>query len=91
MTCQYRADYLRAGGFDLSIEGWGKEDQQLYQQHLVQPHMRSVIQPLLAEVEVNSGSVNIHRLFTDTEANNCFSIYTQVCSNSQIVILLSDQ
>ena len=34
MTCQYRSDYLKVGGFDLSIEGWGSEDQQLYARYL---------------------------------------------------------
>ncbi|KAK7116387.1 hypothetical protein V1264_002076 [Littorina saxatilis] len=30
IACMYRADMLSVGGFDLSIEGWGKEDVDLY-------------------------------------------------------------
>ena len=40
MTCQYRSDYLRVGGFDLNIEGWGSEDLVLYQRHLLQSNTR---------------------------------------------------
>ena len=40
MTCQYRADYLRVGGFDLNIEGWGTEDLGLYQRYLQQANIR---------------------------------------------------
>lgn len=40
MTCQYRDDYLRVGGFDLNIEGWGSEDLGLYQRYLQQANTR---------------------------------------------------
>ena len=40
MTCQYRSDYLRVGGFDLNIEGWGSEDLGLYERLLQQSDMR---------------------------------------------------
>lgn len=40
MTCQYRDDYLRVGGFDLNIEGWGSEDLVLYQRYLQQADTR---------------------------------------------------
>jgi chondroitin sulfate N-acetylgalactosaminyltransferase 1/2 len=40
MTCQYRTDFKRVGGFDMdassdhSSEGWGLEDVRLYRRHL---------------------------------------------------------
>lgn len=40
MTCQYRDDYLRVGGFDLNIEGWGSEDLGLYHRYLQQANTR---------------------------------------------------
>lgn len=40
MTCQYRSDYLRVGGFDLNIEGWGSEDLGLYEKLLQQSDIR---------------------------------------------------
>ena len=30
MTCIYRADYLKVGGFNLKIKGWGGEDNDLF-------------------------------------------------------------
>lgn len=30
ITSMYQADYVKSGGFDLSIQGWGKEDVDLY-------------------------------------------------------------
>lgn len=45
MTCQYRADYLRVGGFDLNIEGWGTEDLGLYQRYLQQANIRIIRAP----------------------------------------------
>lgn len=45
MTCQYRSDYLRVGGFDLNIEGWGSEDLGLYQRYLLQPNIRIIRAP----------------------------------------------
>ena len=30
MACFYKPDYLRAGGFNLQINGWGREDYNLY-------------------------------------------------------------
>ena len=40
MTCQYKDDYLRVGGFDLNIEGWGSEDLGLYHRYLQQANTR---------------------------------------------------
>eukprot|EP00794_Sanderia_malayensis_P017749 gene17749-19523_t len=34
MSCQYRDDFLKVGGFDLTIKGWGMEDVKLYRSHL---------------------------------------------------------
>ncbi|XP_068711423.1 chondroitin sulfate N-acetylgalactosaminyltransferase 1-like [Montipora foliosa] len=45
MTCQYRSDYLRVGGFDLNIEGWGSEDLGLYERHLLQSNIRIIRAP----------------------------------------------
>lgn len=42
MTCQYRSDYLNVGGFDLSIEGWGSEDQLLHTRYIGHGGIRSV-------------------------------------------------
>ena len=30
IACVYKLDFLRAGGFNLAIEGWGREDVDLY-------------------------------------------------------------
>ena len=30
IACMYKSDFIRAGGFDLSIEGWGEEDIRMY-------------------------------------------------------------
>nr|CAB3230912.1 chondroitin sulfate synthase 1-like [Phallusia mammillata] len=30
IACFYKSDFLKAGGFDLTIEGWGEEDIRLY-------------------------------------------------------------
>lgn len=30
ITCMYKSDFAKAGGFDLTIEGWGEEDVRLY-------------------------------------------------------------
>ena len=30
MACMYRSDYLKVGGFNLNIKGWGGEDNDLY-------------------------------------------------------------
>ena len=30
IACMYKSDFMRAGGFDLSIEGWGEEDIRMY-------------------------------------------------------------
>lgn len=53
MTCQYRSDYLKVGGFDLSIEGWGSEDQQLYNRYLEKPEYRYVIKEFTSEISVS--------------------------------------
>lgn len=45
MTCQYRSDYLRVGGFDLNIEGWGSEDLGLYEKLLQQSDIRIIRAP----------------------------------------------
>ncbi|ESP05353.1 hypothetical protein LOTGIDRAFT_152198 [Lottia gigantea] len=34
ITAMYRSDMLAVGGFDLSIQGWGKEDVDLYQKFI---------------------------------------------------------
>lgn len=38
MSCQYRDDFLKVGGFDLTIKGWGMEDVKLYRSHLSSKH-----------------------------------------------------
>ncbi|XP_031564450.1 chondroitin sulfate N-acetylgalactosaminyltransferase 1-like [Actinia tenebrosa] len=45
MTCQYRADYLNVGGFDLSIEGWGSEDQLLHSRYIAHRGIRVIRAP----------------------------------------------
>ena len=30
IACMYKSDFIKAGGFDLSIEGWGEEDIRMY-------------------------------------------------------------
>ena len=30
ITCMYKSDFAKSGGFDLTIEGWGEEDVRLY-------------------------------------------------------------
>ena len=30
IACMYKSDFVHAGGFDLSIEGWGEEDIRMY-------------------------------------------------------------
>lgn len=30
IACMYKSDFIRTGGFDLTIEGWGEEDIRLY-------------------------------------------------------------
>ena len=34
MSCQYRDDFFKVGGFDLTIKGWGMEDVKLYKNYL---------------------------------------------------------
>ena len=34
MTCMYRSDYLKVGGFNLKIKGWGGEDNDLFSRYL---------------------------------------------------------
>ncbi|EDO41813.1 predicted protein [Nematostella vectensis] len=45
MTCQYRSDYLRVGGFDLSIRGWGSEDHKLHRMYVAKPEIRIIRAP----------------------------------------------
>ena len=33
MSCQYESDYIKVGGFDLSLKGWGMEDVKLYREY----------------------------------------------------------
>jgi len=37
MACMYRSDYLKVGGFNLSIKGWGGEDNDLYNRFIKSP------------------------------------------------------
>lgn len=54
MTCQYRDDFLKVGGFDPTIKGWGGEDIALYKQYL------SNINPLTIVRAYDPGLIHIY-------------------------------
>ena len=45
MTCQYRNDNIRVGGFDNGINGWGQEDRRLYFRYMKRSAIEIVRSP----------------------------------------------
>ena len=70
MTCQYKDDFLRVGGFDLSIKGWGGEDLALYKQYLNDRSLTIVRAYDPALVHIYHGK-NCRKTLSDSQFISC--------------------